>query len=127
MTTTTGASESGDNGDALLAAKWARDDRRDEALARLREVVKPGVQVRVISRGFTRSGYEQVAVYADSGLLPAPVDIGRDVAAALDLHMVPKTDHLSLHPEFGPWLPALADRLSVALFGEPGQIKGEYP
>lgn len=91
-----------------------------EALARLREVVKPGDTLIVTTKGHTRSGVQKVTVRSSrSGY----ADLTHDVARTLGARTVDWA-YLGLRPDDTPHL--ALDRLSVALFGEPGQIKGEY-
>lgn len=92
-----------------------------EALARLREVVKPGDWLVVMTAGFTRSGIRKVAVCT---ALTSPWEVTETVAEALGATFVRNTRYIGLRPDESPSL--FIDRLSVALFGEPGQIQGEY-
>ena len=78
-----------------------------DAAERLREIVKPGGTVQFISRGSTRSGGEKMTVHAQRRDIGCIVVVERGAALMADLSRY-------------------ADRLSVALFAEPGLIKGEY-
>lgn len=93
-----------------------------EALDRLREVVEPGEMVRVVDRGRTRSGNRRITVHAQRQNITAEVTIAlglRPVSRGCIGLTWPGTTRETAVAD-------LADRLSTALFGEPGQIKGEY-
>jgi len=97
-----------------------------EALARLREVVKPGETLYVTEKR-SRSGdtcrMQLRAVWHPEGANVLARLTG-NIAQALDLQMAGGDGALVVPGDVT--LSDLLDRLSVALFGAPGQIKGEY-
>lgn len=97
-----------------------------DAAERLREIVKPGGTVSVVGHGYTRSGVRRITIHG-------PVRVGGGwastaitnlVADVLDLRYIPNSGYLPLREGYTPG--SIADRLSAALFGETGLIKGEY-
>lgn len=92
---------------------------QEAALDRLREIVKPGGTVGIIRHGRTRSGREQITLRCGGW-----ANITYAAAEATGTRFVQGTDYLGLRRGVTP--DEFLDRLSEALFGEPGQIKGEY-
>lgn len=95
-----------------------------EALARLREVVKPGGTVYYTSRRARSGDTRRVTLWAIDGRGPNLAVISLAVAEALGLHVAEGTKHVVISGDRA--VSDLLDRLSVALFGEPGLIRGEY-
>lgn len=102
----------------------ATTTERDAALARLREVVKPGDTVYVTAQWSRSADTCEVTAYAvgeNRSLYRLDLIIAKAFGIPRDPRRAPE---LRLSGDFT--LDAFSDRLSVALFGEPGQIKGEY-
>lgn len=103
---------------------------RDAALARLREVVKPGAVVYVSEVASRSRDTKRIRLFAVGRKDDSLVRITADVGAVRGLPVRPESP--SWHD--AGWLVVSGDfamtrflnRLSEALFGEPGQIRGEY-
>lgn len=95
-----------------------------EALDRLREVVKPGDTLYVFERQSRTRQTLRLSLRAVRPGTATLVRLNPEVAAALGVHLSGSDGTLVVLGDY--LLSDLLDRLSVALFGEPGQIKGEY-
>jgi hypothetical protein len=96
-----------------------------EAADRLREIIQPGDMVWAVSHGYTRDGKDRLSLRgAHKDTTALGVDLTHLVAAVTGVRLVQSAPYLGLR--LGTSLSGLLDRLSVALFGEPDQIRGEY-
>lgn len=84
---------------------------RDAALARLREVVKPGDVLYVVRRGTTRSGQRLLSVFSKEMVYDLTADVARVTGRQVQLG-----DNGAIRAKH-PYEKAVMLALSVALFG----------